>query len=72
MSPDRLVTMANQIGRFFESQGEGEAVSGTLDHIEKFWGPRMRREIVAYLAGGGEGLAPNVRAAVEQLKPVTY
>lgn len=70
MSPDRLVTMANQIGRFFESQGEGEAVSGTLDHIEKFWDPRMRREIVAYLAGGGEALAPNVRAAVAALKPV--
>ena len=68
MSPERLVYMANQIGRFFESQGESEAVAGTLDHIEKFWDPRMRREIVAYVEGGGEGLAPNVRAAVLALK----
>lgn len=71
MSPDRLVHMANQIGQFFASQGEGEAVAGTLDHIEKFWDPRMRREIVAYLDAGGEGLAPNVRAAVERLKAGT-
>lgn len=70
MSPERLVAMANQIGQFFASQGPDEAVAGTLDHIVKFWDPRMRREIVAYLDAGGEGLAPNVRAAVAALKPV--
>lgn len=68
MSPERLVYMANQIGRFFESQGPDEAVAGTLSHIRQFWDPRMRGEIVAYVDGGGEGLAPNVRAAVLALK----
>ncbi len=68
MSPERLVYMANQIGRFFESQGPDEAVAGTLDHLQKFWDPRMRREIVAYVERGGEGLAPNVRKAVEGLR----
>jgi formate dehydrogenase subunit delta len=68
MSPERLVYMANQIGRFFATQGEDEAVSGTLDHIRKFWEPRMRKEIVAYVEGGGAGLDPNVRAAILQLK----
>jgi formate dehydrogenase subunit delta len=60
--------MANQIGKFFASQGPEQAVAGTLDHLQKFWDPRMRREIVAYVDGGGEGLEPNVRDAVLSLK----
>jgi formate dehydrogenase subunit delta len=68
MSPERLVYMANQIGKFFASQGPDEAVAGTLDHIHKFWDPRMRAEIVAHLDAGGEGLDPNVREAVVALK----
>jgi len=68
MSPDRLVYMANQIGAFFASQGPEKAVAGTLDHLQKFWDPRMRREILAYVEGGGAGLTPNVRAAVLSLK----
>jgi formate dehydrogenase subunit delta len=68
MSPERLVYMANQIGKFFASQGPDEAVTGTLDHLQKFWDPRMRAQIVAYVDGGGEGLEPNVRAAVQRLR----
>jgi len=68
MSPDKLIYMANQIGRFFASQGPAEAVAGTADHIKKFWDPRMRTAILAHLAAGGSGLDPSVRKAVEQLK----
>jgi formate dehydrogenase subunit delta len=68
MSPERLVYMANQIGKFFASQGPDEAVVGTLDHLQKFWDPRMRAGIVAYVEAGGEGLEPNVRQAVEKLR----
>lgn len=67
MSPERLVYMANQIGKFFASQGADQAVSGTADHIRKFWDPRMRREIAAHLAAGGEGLDPPVRQAIREL-----
>ena len=56
MSPEKLVYMANQIGRFFVSQGADQAVAGTLDHIRKFWDPRMRAQIVAHFEAGGEGL----------------
>jgi formate dehydrogenase subunit delta len=70
MSPDRLVYMANQIGKFFASQGADEAVAGTADHIEKFWDPRMRAAILAHVAAGGAGLEPLVRQAIEQLKAV--
>jgi formate dehydrogenase subunit delta len=68
MSPDKLVYMANQIGRFFASQGADEAVAGTLDHLRKFWDPRMRQAIIAYLDDDGTGLDPNVREAVSRLK----
>ena len=48
MSPDKLVYMANQIGKFFASQGEAQAVAGIASHLEKFWDPRMRRAIGAH------------------------
>lgn len=66
-SLDKLVYMANQIGTFFESQGADKAVVGTADHIKKFWDPRMRAQIIAYLKAGGAGLDPPVRAAIESL-----
>jgi formate dehydrogenase subunit delta len=65
---DKLVYMANQIGRFFRSQGEAVAVSGTADHVRKFWDPRMRVAIFAHLKAGGVGLDPLVRQALEQLE----
>jgi len=67
MSPDKLIYMANQIGKFFASQGPEQAVAGTADHIRKFWDPRMRAAIFAYLKAGGGGLDPFVRQAVERL-----
>ncbi|MEH2479765.1 formate dehydrogenase subunit delta [Nitrobacteraceae bacterium AZCC 2146] len=67
-SPDRLIYMANQIGAFFNSQGHDKAVSGITDHIRKFWDPRMRKQILAHLDGGGAGLDPNVRDALTALK----
>jgi formate dehydrogenase subunit delta len=72
MSHDqKLVYMANQIGKFFASQGTEQAVTGTAEHIKKFWDPRMRAAIFAHLAQGGAGLDPNVRAALEKLQAAT-
>jgi len=67
MSLDKLVYMANQIGKFFATQGPDQAVAGTADHIRKFWDPRMRTAIVAHLRAGGAGLDPVARLAVERL-----
>ena len=71
MSPDKLVYMANQIGKFFASQGRDDAakaVDGIETHLRKFWDPRMRREIIAKLAAGeAAGLDPLPRQAVERL-----
>ena len=68
MSPDRLVYMANQIGKFFEVQRADEVVPGIANHIRKFWDPRMRAAIFAYIDAGGEGIDPPVREALLKLK----
>jgi formate dehydrogenase subunit delta len=68
MSPDRLVYMANQIGKFFEVQRADEIVPGIANHIRKFWDPRMRQAIFAYIDAGGDGLDPQVREAILHLK----
>jgi formate dehydrogenase subunit delta len=60
--------MANQIGKFFVTEDKATAVANIADHLRKFWDPRMRTEIVAHLADGGEGLDPEVREAVAMLK----
>jgi formate dehydrogenase subunit delta len=67
-SPDKLVYMANQIGKFFAAQGESTAVEGIATHIRKFWEPRMRKAILAHIDAGGAGLDPTVRKALEILR----
>jgi formate dehydrogenase subunit delta len=71
MSPDRLIYMANQIGKFFQNQGRDKAVQGIAEHIRKFWDPRMRSAIFVHLDAGGAGLDPNVRDAIATLKPAS-
>jgi formate dehydrogenase subunit delta len=65
---DRLVLMANQIGRFFASQKDEDPAEGVTAHLARFWDPRMRETIGAYLARGGQGLDPIARDAVAALK----
>jgi formate dehydrogenase subunit delta len=67
MSHDKLAYMANQIGRFFQSQKPEAAVAGIEDHILKFWDKRMRRAIIAQLADGTAQLDPPVRQAIENI-----
>ena len=69
MRADRLVTMANDIGHFFNAEADkAEAAKSVATHITRFWDPRMRREIVAhYREAGGAGLDPVARSAVALL-----
>jgi formate dehydrogenase subunit delta len=69
MNTERLVQMANDIGHFFASEPQRvDAVAGIAGHLRRFWDPRMRRQIVHHLEGGGEGLDPLVREAVEKIR----
>lgn len=68
MNVERLVQMANDIGRYFAAEPDREeAVSGIAGHLKRFWEPRMRTAILAHLATGGEGLDDLARAGVERL-----
>ena len=66
MSPDKLAYMANQIGKFFQSQKSEDGVASIADHIAKFWDPRMRRDFLAHL--DEVTLEPMVRQAAERLE----
>ena len=68
MSPDKkLIYMANQIGKFFESQRHSDPAASIADHLAHFWDPRMRSKIILHLEQGGGGLDPDVKAAVRLL-----
>ncbi len=69
MNIERLVRMANDIGNFFKSEPDhATAVDGVATHLRRFWDPRMRKEIVAYVDGGGSELMELVREAVLKLR----
>ena len=67
MKTEKLVYMANQIGKFFAAQGEDATLAGVADHLRKFWDPRMRAELIAHVEAGGAGLDPIVGKAVSSL-----
>jgi formate dehydrogenase subunit delta len=49
MDIENLVTMANQIGAFYESMPDRkQALADISSHIRKYWEPRMRRELMEH------------------------
>jgi formate dehydrogenase subunit delta len=70
VSVERLVQMANDIGHFFAAEPQRtDAIAGIANHIRRYWDPRMRRQILAHLQAGGEGLEELPREAVASLQP---
>lgn len=65
---DRLVRMANQIARNLEAQGREAAIMQTAAHIKKFWDPRMRAGLKAYIDEGGDELSDIALAAFQSLE----
>jgi len=62
MDTGNLVRMANRIGDFFEAMPDrAEALDGVAGHIRKFWEPRMRSQLLDFLAQHPDGDAGNVR-----------
>jgi formate dehydrogenase subunit delta len=68
----KLVYMANQIGKFFTAQDTATAPAKIAEHITKFWDPRMRTAIIAHLDTGGAGLEPAARQAVTALRALAH
>jgi formate dehydrogenase subunit delta len=68
MRVERLVSMANDIGAFFNAEPDkAEAAKNIASHLRRFWDPRMRRQIVSHYREGGAGLDDVVRSAVRLL-----
>lgn len=63
-----MVRMANQIGDFFKSYPEKEALDGIAEHINKFWEPRMRKIFFAHVDAGGADLSEVVKKAIPLIK----
>jgi formate dehydrogenase subunit delta len=70
MQPERLIQMANSIAQFFEAQPDREqAAAGVAEHIQKFWEPRMRRQLLGIVATpDGDALSPLVQQALVRVK----
>ncbi|MTD99400.1 formate dehydrogenase [Paracoccus sp. YIM 132242] len=66
MSPEKMVTMANQIATFFDTQ-PGHAPDKIAAHMKDYWEPRMREQLKSYAESGGAGLRPSVQEAVRHL-----
>lgn len=64
----KLVYMANQIATFFKTQPESEAAQGVATHINKFWEPRMRRQLFEIMEREGNCLSPLVVQAAPLIK----
>ncbi len=67
---ETLITMANQIATFFQSQGAPDlAARDTAQHIKDFWAPRMRRDLLDMIAAGeAQRLSPIASDAMHRLK----
>lgn len=71
MKIERLITMANNIGDFFNAESDKAlAAEGVKLHITRSWEPRMRHAIIEYAKQDGSALNPIVKVAIAGLKPV--
>ena len=72
MSREILCQMANDIGNFFATEPDREtAIDGIRNHMQRFWEPRMRKQIIALVASGeepAEPLSPLVLEAIGRLE----
>ncbi|ESW61512.1 MAG: formate dehydrogenase subunit delta [Rhodobacter sp. CACIA14H1] len=64
----KLIYMANQISKFFETKPEAEGAAGIAAHINDFWEPRMRRHFFEVVDAGGTGLRPLVLLAAKSIR----
>ena len=65
MDVDKLVRMANHIAANFEGgSDESEAVASLADHIQRFWTPSMRKQLVEHWRVQPADLTPRASQAV--------
>lgn len=62
-----LIRMANQIAANVEHRSEAEATTLIATHLNSFWAPSMRADLLAFAATGGAGLDDLVLHALPQI-----
>ena len=65
MDAHHLVAMVNEISAFFVGEDPANAAANVANHLRRYWDPRMRKQILAHVGAGGEGLCEAARAGVE-------
>lgn len=67
MDIQQLIKMANQIGTFFETlPDKTEALNGIAGHLQKFWTPAMRAQMLDHVdSKHGAGLKKIVLSSIE-------
>ncbi len=66
---ENLVTMANQIGDFFETmKNRTQSLEEISGHLKRFWEPRMRRALLQHVEQGGAGLKDIVLESIRAHK----
>jgi formate dehydrogenase subunit delta len=68
MSPDKLIRSANQIAVFHQSQPEATRIRGVAAHLNDFWDPNMRAQLLEMLRTDPEPFHDLVRAAGMHLR----
>jgi formate dehydrogenase subunit delta len=69
MHIDLLISMANQIGDFFNGASPESAPRDVANHLKRYWDPRMRTQIIQYYEERhGSGLSDVALGAIAQLR----
>ena len=68
MIVEKLVRMVNQISANFSYLPDQEqAAARVADHLQRFWDPVMRSEIIEHLNAGGADLTEIARLAIGKI-----
>lgn len=68
MNYDHLVNMANQIAAYYEPYPRETAMAGITNHLQRFWAPALRTEILALPPDQETRLHPLLREALIRLR----
>jgi formate dehydrogenase subunit delta len=68
MTAATLLRMAGDIAAFFRHEPEAEAAAGIAGHINAFWTPTMRRDLLEACAAAPERVPALVRAALPLIR----
>ena len=65
---EKLVLHGQPDRRLLPLEAARGGIAGVAEHINKFWEPRMRRQLFEIVASGGAGLSPLVMEAVGKIR----